>query len=71
MSHEPNMHGYRGIRYDVRKQESDEWVWTYYPKLGEGNVTAGRVKGTRETAIAACKATIDERLGPISSDDRD
>jgi hypothetical protein len=32
------------------------------------NVTAGRVKGTRETAIAACKAAIDERLGPISSD---
>jgi hypothetical protein len=68
MSHEPNMHGYRGIRYDVRKQESDEWGWTYYPRLGEGYFTAGRVKGTRETAVAACKAAIDERLGPISPD---
>ena len=36
----------------------------YYPKMGVGLATSGAIIGTREMAIAACKAAIDKWLGP-------
>ena len=35
---------------------------------GTGVADRGRVKGTRETAIAACKAAIDKWLEPQKND---
>jgi hypothetical protein len=58
---------YRGIEYGVHDEGQDAWHWAYYPKIGTGVVKRGQVQGTRETAIAACKAAIDEWLGPENS----
>ena len=59
--------GYRGIEFDVHDEGQGVWQWAYYPKVGGGVAKRGQVKGNRETAIAACKAAIDEWLGPKSS----
>jgi hypothetical protein len=69
MIHRPiaDVHGYRGIEYSINEEKAGEWEWKYYPKVGEGVATGGRVKGTRETAVAACKAAIDQWLGPKNS----
>jgi hypothetical protein len=55
---------YRGIEYGVHDEGQGVWHWAYYPKIGAGVVKRGQMQGTRETAIAACKAAIDEWLGP-------
>jgi hypothetical protein len=57
---------YRGIEFGVQDEGQGVWSWTYYPKIGEG-IAKTQVNGTRETAIAACKAAIDEWLGPETS----
>jgi hypothetical protein len=61
------VHGYRGTEYSVHEEKPGEWRWRYYPKKGEGMAKSGQVKGTREMAIAACQAAIDEWLGPETS----
>jgi hypothetical protein len=59
---------YRGIEFGVhRGKQQNEWHWTYYPKMGTGVATRGKVKGTQEATVAACKAAIDEWLGPKKS----
>jgi hypothetical protein len=62
-----DVHGYRGVEYGIHDEGQGIWHWAYYPKIGEGLAARGRVKGNRETAIAACKAAIDEWLGPKPS----
>ena len=59
--------GYRGIEYGVHNEGEGLWQWAYYPKLGTGVVERGQVKGTGEMAITACKAAIDQWLGPKNS----
>jgi hypothetical protein len=54
---------HRNVEFGIYR-ERGEWQWTYYPKMGEGVRTQGIVKGTREDAVRACKAAIDEWLGP-------
>ena len=61
------VHGYRGIEYGVRDAGKGVWQWAYYPKIGESILQRGQVEGTRETAVAACKAAIDDLLGPKNS----
>jgi|tagenome__1003787_1003787.scaffolds.fasta_scaffold16485705_1 hypothetical protein len=56
--------GHRGVEYGVSERSTGEWEWTFYPKLGRGQKTKGLAKGTREDAVAACKAGIDKWLGP-------
>jgi hypothetical protein len=46
---------YRGIEFGVHDEGKGIWHWAYYPKIGEGIAKREQVKGTRETAIAACK----------------
>jgi hypothetical protein len=58
---------YRGIEFGVHDEGQGIWRWAYYPKIGEGIAKRGQVKGTRETAIAACKGAIDEWLSPENS----
>jgi hypothetical protein len=53
---------YRGIEYGVHCDEQGVWHWAYYPKIGEGVREGGKLQGTREMAIAACKAAIDKWL---------
>ena len=53
---------YRGIEFGVHDRGQSIWYWAYYPKIGAGPVKRGEVKGTREAAIAVCKAAIDEWL---------
>jgi hypothetical protein len=69
MTHKPlaDVHGYRGIEYGVLEAKPGEWEWSYHPKLERGPAKRGQVRGTRETAIAACEAAIDEWLGPKNS----
>lgn len=55
---------HRGIAFGVDDEGNGSWNWAYYPKIGEGIATRGQVTGNRETAIATCKAAIDEWLGP-------
>jgi hypothetical protein len=55
---------HREIAFGVFDEGNGVWDWAYYPKIREGVATRGQVKGNRETAIAACKAAIDEWLGP-------
>ncbi len=62
-----DVHGYRGVEYCVYAGNPGDWEWKYYPKVGEGIATGGRVSGTRENAIAACKVAIDDWLGPKTS----
>jgi hypothetical protein len=62
-----DVHGYRGVEYGIHDEGQGLWQWAYYPKIGEGVATRGQVKGDRETATAACKAAIDEWLGPKPS----
>jgi hypothetical protein len=57
---------YRGIEFGVDPEGEGEWLWHYHPKVGHGIAERGLVKGTREEAIAACKAAIDRLLGPKS-----
>jgi hypothetical protein len=56
-----------GIEFDVHDEGQGVWSWTYYPMIGAGITKLGQLKGTRETAIAACKAAIDDWLGPQTS----
>jgi len=58
---------YRGIEFGVFETQPGEWNWSYYPKMENGNKKTGQTKGARENAIAACKAAIDEWLGPANS----
>jgi hypothetical protein len=58
---------HRGIEFGVHCDDETDWHWAYYPKIGEGLVKRGQVQGTRETAIAACKAAIDDWLGPAET----
>jgi hypothetical protein len=60
-------YGYRGIEYGVHEEENGTWRWNYYPKVEHGPKGSGTIKGTREEAIAACKAAIDQWLGPKNS----
>jgi hypothetical protein len=60
-------YGYRGIEYDVDEEASEIWQWNYYSKVDHGPKGTGTIKGTREEAIAACKAAIDQWLGPKTS----
>ena len=55
---------YRGIGFGVYDEGRGRWRWTYYPKMGLGLAKSGTIKGTREMAIAACKAAIDKWLEP-------
>jgi hypothetical protein len=58
---------YRGIEFGVQDEGQGVWSWTYYPKIGAGIAKTTQVKGTRETAIAACKAAIEDWLGQETS----
>jgi hypothetical protein len=58
---------YRRTEFGVDPEGPGEWLWHYHPKVGLGVAQRGRVKGTREEAIAACKAAIDDWLGPKAS----
>ena len=58
---------HRGIEFAVFEIKPGEWKWSYHPKKERGDEARGLVKGTRETAIAACKAAIDVWLGPKKS----
>jgi hypothetical protein len=58
---------YRGVEFGIHHDDDGDWEWTYYPTIGLGIRTRGKVKGTREAAIAACKLAIDEWLGPVPS----
>jgi hypothetical protein len=58
---------YRGIEFGVQDEGQGVWSWTCYPEIGAGITKLGQLKGTRETAIVACKAAIDEWLGPETS----
>ena len=58
---------HRGIEFGIHDEGNGIWFWAYYPKIGEGVAMRGQVTGNRETAIAACKAAIDEWLGPKKS----
>lgn len=62
-----DIYGYRGIEYGVHEGENGVWRWNYYPKVERGSKGSGTIKGTREEAIAACKAAIDQWLGPENS----
>ena len=56
---------YRGVEFGLYDEgRGRRWRWTYYPKMGLGLATSGATIGTREMAIAACKAAIDKWLGP-------
>jgi hypothetical protein len=57
-------YSYRGVEYMVFEHTPGEWEWLYFPKVLEGVVTRGQVKGRRCDAIAASKAAIDKLLGP-------
>lgn len=65
MDHRPlaAVHGYRDVEYGVHQRGPDDWVWTYYPKVGIGLKTQGSATGNRDDAVAACKAAIDAWLG--------
>jgi hypothetical protein len=54
---------HRGIEFGIHDNGDGTWKWAYYPKIGEGIATRGQVTGNRTTAIAACKAAIDEWHG--------
>ena len=58
---------HRGIEFGIYDEGNGIWFWAYYPKIGEGVAMRGQVTGNRETAITACKAAIDEWLGPKNS----
>jgi uncharacterized cupin superfamily protein len=62
-----DIYGYRGIEYGVFEATPGEWEWSYHPKVEQGDAKRGTITGTRETAIATCKAAIDEWLGPKNS----
>ena len=49
------------------RTEAESWQWSYYPKVEHGPKGSGTIRGTREEAIAACKAAIDQWLGPANS----
>ena len=53
---------YRHIEYGTRPSKQDGWHWAFYPKEEEGSAQEGRVKGTQEAAVTACKAAIDAWL---------
>jgi hypothetical protein len=55
---------HRDIEFGVHDNGYGTWQWAYYPKIGEGFATRGKVNGNRANAIAACKVAIDEWLGP-------
>jgi hypothetical protein len=55
---------HRGAVFDVYEISRGSWQWAYYPKVGTGFAVRGQLKGTREDAVAACKAAIDKWLGP-------
>jgi len=55
---------YRGVEFGVFDKGRGHWRWTYYPKMGLGLAKSGTIDGTREMAIAACRAAIDTWLGP-------
>ena len=57
-------HGYRGIEFGVHRAGQNDWRWAYYPTAGTVVAERGKVKGTRQTAVEACKAAIDKWLGP-------
>jgi hypothetical protein len=59
---------HRGIEYGIHRDEHGDWHWAYYPKVEQGTVEKGTVKGTREMAISACRAAIDKWLGPEKYD---
>jgi hypothetical protein len=54
---------YRGIEFGIDPAGEGTWLWHYHPKIGQGIAQRAVIKGTREEAIAACKAAIDEWLG--------
>jgi hypothetical protein len=58
---------HRGIEFGVYDNGNGISDWAYYPKIGVGVARRGQVKGNREAAIIACKAAIDEWLGPKNS----
>jgi hypothetical protein len=58
---------YRDIEFGIDSEGPGEWLWHYHPKIGQGIAQRGRIKGTREQAIAECKAAIDRWLGPSPS----
>jgi hypothetical protein len=60
-------YGYRGIEYGVHEEGNGIWKWNYYPKVERGPKGSGTFKGTKEEAVAACKAAIDALLGPKNS----
>jgi hypothetical protein len=59
-----NKRGYRGIQFGVHRAGENDWRWAYYPTAGTVVAERGKVKGTREMAVKACKAAIDKLLGP-------
>jgi hypothetical protein len=68
MSYRPlsDIHGYRGVEYSVFETKPGEWQWKYYPKVEQGNAKGGITKGSREAAILAMRAAVDQWLGPVS-----
>jgi hypothetical protein len=56
---------YRGIEFGVDPVAPGEWLWHCHPKIRQGVAQRGRIKGTREEAIAECKAAVDRWLGPL------
>jgi hypothetical protein len=55
---------HRRIEYGVYRDDQGVWHWAYYPKIGQGIVERGQIKGTREMAVRACKVAIDKWLEP-------
>jgi hypothetical protein len=54
-------HGYKGVEFGVQPAGPNEWKWATYPKIGSGlTAKRGRVSGTQEEAVTACKAAIEQ-----------
>jgi hypothetical protein len=54
-------HGYKGVEYGVQPDGPGKWKWAIYPQIRGGIAQKrGRVSGTREDAVAECKAAIEK-----------
>jgi hypothetical protein len=53
--------GYKGVEYGVQPDGPGKWKWATYPQIRAGiPQKRGNVSGTREDAIAECKAAIEK-----------
>jgi hypothetical protein len=59
---------HRGVKFDIDLLGIDVWRWTVHPREPDGFRRIGQFRGSRNAAIAHCKATIDETFG--GDDDR-